>query len=64
VMFVGSDQGWPGITPVQVPATLPDLPVVAVLAIGVAALAAWVSPPPPQRAAAAVPAREKVQVPA
>ncbi|MGZ4599316.1 MAG: energy-coupling factor transporter transmembrane component T [Oryzihumus sp.] len=64
VMFIASDQGWPGITPVQVPAMLPELPVVAVLAIGVAALAAWVSPPPPQRAAATVPAREKVQVPA
>ena len=61
-LAIGSQRGWAGITPVQVPATIPQLPLVAVLAIGVAAAAAWLSPCPPQRAAL-LSAREDVEVP-
>ena len=61
-LALGNQRGWAGITPVQVPATIPQLPLVAVLAIGVAAAAAWLSPCPPQRAAL-LSAREDVEVP-
>ena len=50
VLVVATQQAWEGITPVQVPAAIPALPLPAVLAIGCAALAGVVAPVPPQRA--------------
>jgi energy-coupling factor transport system permease protein len=51
VLVVATQQAWPGITPVQVPAALPAVPLPAVLAIACAGLAGVLTPVPPQRAA-------------
>ena len=51
VLVLAGQQGWAGIVPEQVPVALPALPVTAVLAILLAALAPVVAPLPPQRAA-------------
>jgi energy-coupling factor transport system permease protein len=51
VLVVGGHQGWAGLIPVQVPLTFPPLPIAAVGAVLVAALASVVAPLPPQRAA-------------
>jgi energy-coupling factor transport system permease protein len=50
VLVLATQQAWEGITPVQVPAGVPALPLAAVLAIACAALAGVVAPVPPQRA--------------
>jgi energy-coupling factor transport system permease protein len=50
VLVIATQRLWEGITPVQVPAGIPALPLPAVLAIGCAALAGVVAPVPPQRA--------------
>jgi energy-coupling factor transport system permease protein len=50
VLVIATQRAWEGITPVQVPAGIPALPLPAVLAIGCAALAGVVAPVPPQRA--------------
>ncbi|WP_152187110.1 energy-coupling factor transporter transmembrane component T, partial [Segeticoccus rhizosphaerae] len=51
VLVVGSQQAWEGLVPVQVPLTFPALPILAVAAVLVAALASVLAPLPPQRAA-------------
>lgn len=67
VLLVGSARGWPGIVPVQVPLTLPAVPVLAVLGIGVGAVAAVLAPVPPRQArvhdAGAHPRRKAVATP-
>ena len=45
VLVVGSVQGWEGIVPSQ-QGELPAVPLIAVLALLVAALPAWLSPRP------------------
>ncbi len=45
VLVVGSAQGWAGVVPSQ-RAELPAVPLVAVRAIAVAAVPAWVTPRP------------------
>lgn len=50
-LAVASQQGWAGIVPVQVPLTLPAVPLPAVVAVVLAGLASVLSPVPPQRAA-------------
>jgi energy-coupling factor transport system permease protein len=50
VLVVATQRAWEGITPVQVPAGIPALPLPAVLAIACAGLAGVVAPVPPQRA--------------
>ncbi len=50
VLVVATQRVWDGITPVQVPAGIPAVPLAAVLAIGCAALAGVLAPIPPQRA--------------
>jgi len=45
VLVVGSARGWAGVVPGQ-SAQLPAVPLLAVLAIVVAAVPAWVTPPP------------------
>jgi energy-coupling factor transport system permease protein len=50
VLGVGSQRGWAGVVPQQVPAALPVAPLWAVASIALAGLAAVVSPVPPLRA--------------
>lgn len=51
VLAIGAARGWPGITPQQVPAVLPTVPLLLVGAIVVAAIPAVAAPVPPQVAA-------------
>ena len=50
VLVVAASRGWDGLTPVQVPASLPVVPPVLVLAIAAGALASVAAPVPPLRA--------------
>lgn len=59
VLVVGSGRAWPGLTPVQVPLSLPAVPVLAVVAVAVGAVAAVLSPVPPRRAQLRAAARRK-----
>lgn len=47
VLIVASTRAWAGVVPPQVPAALPQVPLVLVAAIAVGALAAFVAPVPP-----------------
>lgn len=47
LMVLASSRTWPGVVPVQVPATLPEVPLLLVGAILLGALPAWVAPVPP-----------------